>query len=465
MIVLGAGGFAKQLLEVILQTPTFDRPIFFDDKNALESIDLRHEFSILRSWEEVAEHFAHNPEFVVGTGNPSDRKMLFEKAIGLGGKPLSVVSHRARISSQHTRIGIGVCILDDVVIESFAQIGDGVLLNLKSAVTHDCIVGDFSEIGPMACVLGKCHIGQEVSIGAGAIVLPSLTINSKAVVAAGAVVVEDVAAQHVVAGTPAKRIQAKSPMLTPLMPILEATPNRILVVTDNEVLLTAFQELMSGAHPHSITYVHSHTNANPQHLQRRGCTPLNVKKEVESILSGYDMVFSLHCKQIFPEKLVNGVKCINLHPGLNPFNRGWYPQVFSIVNGLPAGATIHEMVNEVDRGPVIAQMQVPIKPWDTSLSVYQKVMEAEVELLKVHLPSILAGTYSAAPTEDGNYNSISDFKALCPIDLNEKGTFGEFIDRLRALSHPPFRNAHFVTAEGKKVFLNLELFPDNAPKP
>ncbi len=464
MIVLGAGGFAKQLLEVILQTPTFDKPVFFDNRNALEDIDLRHEFTIIRSWEEVSQYFAIDPAFVVGTGNPSDRRMLFDKAISLGGKPVSVISPKARISSQHSKIGVGVCILDDVVVESYAQIGDGVLLNLKSAVTHDCTIGDFSEVGPMVCVLGKCRVGQEVSIGAGAIVLPALTIGSKAVIAAGAVAANDVAERQVVAGVPAKTIRVNSPLVAPIQHLDRMDAIRVLVVTDNEILLSVFQQLVSKGGTHSFTYVHSHINKQPMELQRLGCTPMNIKKEVDRIISEYDIVFSLHCKQIFPEQLVNAVRCINLHPGLNPYNRGWYPQVFSIMNGLPIGATLHEMVNEVDRGPVIAQTPVTIEPWDTSRSVYNKVLSAEIDLLKIHLPSILANTYTATATEAGNYNGIADFNALCPIDLNEKGTFGEFIDRLRALTHPPFRNAYFMAQNGQKVYVNLELSQEDGTK-
>ena len=46
----------------------------------------------------------------------------------------------------------------------------------------------------------------------------------------------------------------------------------------------------------------------------------------------YKVGISAHCKQIFPAKLVENVRCYNIHPGYNPYNRGWFPQVFSIIN-------------------------------------------------------------------------------------------------------------------------------------
>jgi hypothetical protein len=41
--------------------------------------------------------------------------------------------------------------------------------------------------------------------------------------------------------------------------------------------------------------------------------------------------------------------------------------------------------------------------------------------------------------------------------LNQVGTFGEFIDRLRALTHGDFRNAYFIDSSGVKVFVRISL--------
>lgn len=239
---------------------------------------------------------------------------------------------------------------------------------------------------------------------------------------------------------------------------------RTLVVTDNPELLQAFQRLAANIPAHHFSYAHSFNNRNPAQLVKLGCTPVNVKAETERILREFDLVFSLHCKQIFPARLVNAVRCINLHPGMNPHNRGWFPQVFSILNGLPAGATLHEMVEEVDRGPVIAQREVELFAHDISRTAYDRIQQAEIALLDEWLLRMLSGDYTTTETASGNYNGISDFKALCPIDRDETGTFGEFIDRLRALSHPPYWNAYFVDGNGKRIFLQLELKPEDAPK-
>ena len=97
---------------------------------------------------------------------------------------------------------------------------------------------------------------------------------------------------------------------------------------------------------------------------------LNFKNSlfIDYLISEYKLIISAHCKKIFPKKLVESTRCINIHPGYNPYNRGWFPQVFSILNKLPLGATIHEMDEGLDSGDIISQEKVSINSSDDSLS-------------------------------------------------------------------------------------------------
>ncbi|MBL0309831.1 MAG: dTDP-4-amino-4,6-dideoxyglucose formyltransferase [Bacteroidetes bacterium] len=184
-----------------------------------------------------------------------------------------------------------------------------------------------------------------------------------------------------------------------------------------------------------------------------------MKSEWKELAETYDLIFSLHCKQLFPAELVGSVKCINVHPGLNPFNRGWYPQVFSILNKKKSGATIHEIDEQLDHGPIIAQKEVVIEKWDTSLSAYNKILNAEVDLLNENLEKIIEGNYTPfRPKEEGNVNLKKDFNALREIDLNKQVSMEEAIDYLRAMSHGEYKNAWFLDpTSGKKVYVSIDL--------
>ena len=94
--------------------------------------------------------------------------------------------------------------------------------------------------------------------------------------------------------------------------------------------------------------------------------------------------------------------------------------------------------------------------WDTSLSLYNRIQEKEVELLKENLYEILTKDLRGIEVEEGNLNTLKDFNKLCEINLNEKVTMKEAIDRLRALSHGDYKNAYFIS-NGEKVFLKLDI--------
>ena len=183
--------------------------------------------------------------------------------------------------------------------------------------------------------------------------------------------------------------------------------------------------------------------------------PIDVR---DKSLYKYEIIFSLHCKQLFPKELIEKVRCINIHPGYNPYNRGWYPQVFSILNGLPFGVTIHKIDNKIDHGPIITQERIYIEPHDTSLSVYEKVVDVEMKLLDRNLIDIINKNYSFVRIPDeGNINYKKDFNDLGKIDINDKDTFFNHITKLKALSHGDFKNAYFINDNGDKIFIKIEL--------
>lgn len=236
---------------------------------------------------------------------------------------------------------------------------------------------------------------------------------------------------------------------------------RVLVITDNYVLLHKFKEIVNVIVNQEIKFDVACSSSSYEGFKKQMEHPpfiVKVKEDYLKIISEYDLVISMHCKQIFPREMVEKIRCINIHPGLNPYNRGWYPQAFSIINGYPHGATIHEIDAKLDHGPIIAQEIVPVHPWDTSLSVYKKVQKAEVRLIRLHINDIVKKTYVARlPEQEGNINLIKDFREMCELDMDEHLTMRQAIDRLRALTHPPYKNAYFLAADGKKIDVEIKL--------
>ncbi len=234
---------------------------------------------------------------------------------------------------------------------------------------------------------------------------------------------------------------------------------RVLVVTDRTDLKLRFEQLLSRKGLlQQTTFRCSSGTLSAVERGEADLKEVDLREEWQHVIRDYDLILSLNCRQIFPADLVRARTCVNVHPGYNPFNRGWYPHVFSIMNGKRAGATLHVMDEKIDHGPIIARRAVSIEPWERSDDVYRKVVEAQFQLLEEHVEALYEGTFSAQPPEEeGNLNTKRDFAALRRIDLDERLSGREWIDRLRALSHPPYWNAWFEDGSGVRVYVRLDL--------
>lgn len=240
---------------------------------------------------------------------------------------------------------------------------------------------------------------------------------------------------------------------------------KVMVITDNEFLYKNFKDVVSQDEYSNITFDYFFSECNEslkKKYTKSDFKPINIKCCIDKLISNYQLILSLHCKQLFPKDLVEKVRCVNVHPGFNPYNRGWFPQIFSIINKLPVGVTIHEMDEKLDHGMIVVQEEVNVFSWETSYEVYQKIQKLEIELLRTNLSTILDNSYKATPPlSEGNVNLKKDFDDLCRMDLDKIITFREAIDFFRAMSFADFKNAYFFDESGRKVFvtINLELEP------
>lgn len=212
MIIVGARGLAKELLDILAQRDALSNLHFFDNVSPDAPEELFGQFPVLRSFDEAANLFGKTNDntFALGLGNPFLRHRLANHFLKIGGLLTSVISPSAKIGRFEVNIGNGCCILPGVVITASVTLGDGCLLNPNATISHDCSLGSFVEISPGANVTGNCVIGDFSFIGSNAVVLPKVKIGREVVVGAGAAVTKDVWDHQVVAGVPAvvKKVNA-----------------------------------------------------------------------------------------------------------------------------------------------------------------------------------------------------------------------------------------------------------------
>jgi len=213
MLVIGAKGFAKEVLEVILQLNQLENLVFYDDVNNEVPEKLFGQFSILRTIQEATNYIKTiDNQFTIGIGNPVLRNQLHNKFTDIGGVFTSVISPLATIGSYDVKIGVGSNVLSGAVFSNSSTIGKGCIIYYNSIITHDCIIGDFVEISPAVTLLGRCKIGSYSQIGANATILPDITIGKNVIIGAGSVITKNIPDNCVVVGVPARIIKELTPL-------------------------------------------------------------------------------------------------------------------------------------------------------------------------------------------------------------------------------------------------------------
>ena len=214
MIIAGAKGLAKELLEIFSQQNRLERLYFFDNVSRDVPVRLFDRFPIVRSFADACNIFKETGDmsFCLGLGNPLLRRKLFDEFRKLDGILTSVISPNATIGQFGTVIGQGCCILPGAVITSSVTLGMGCLVNPTATISHDCLIGDFVEVSPGANITGNCHIGDYTFVGSNCVILPKIRVGKNVIIGAGAVVTKNVPDNSVVAGVPAALRRSLDPL-------------------------------------------------------------------------------------------------------------------------------------------------------------------------------------------------------------------------------------------------------------
>jgi methionyl-tRNA formyltransferase len=149
--------------------------------------------------------------------------------------------------------------------------------------------------------------------------------------------------------------------------------------------------------------------------------------------------------------------CINLHPSYLPYNRGAYPNVWSIVDQTPAGVTLHYVDEGIDTGDIIRQKKVPVLGTDTGETLYHKLETAGLQLLRESWADIQAGRIERTPQlcESGTSHKAGDTAQIDEIRLAEPYPAEDLLNILRARTFPPHKGA-FIRSAGRKVFVRIQ---------
>lgn len=201
LIIIGASGHGKVVVDIAEQLHKYEEIVFLDDN---DSLDKCMGYPVVGKSDRM-EEYLNVADFFVAIGNAKIRKKVMKQ---LQERNASIVTliHPATVIGSHVTIGEGTVVMAGAVINPDTQIGNGCIINTCASVDHDCQIGDYVHVAVGAHVCGTVIIGESTWIGAGATIKNNVNVCSDCMIGAGAVVVKNIEQRGTYVGIPACRI-------------------------------------------------------------------------------------------------------------------------------------------------------------------------------------------------------------------------------------------------------------------
>jgi sugar O-acyltransferase (sialic acid O-acetyltransferase NeuD family) len=203
VIIYGAGGMSQEVYELSFsngEMSSIGNVVgYFSDLGINPSFEKQTGLSFIDLQAAVSRY--SNLRVLLCIGNPTDRKQLAKKIIGLGAK-LHTFVHPSALVAKSAQIGTGSVIYPFVVVSSNAQVGECCIINSYTGIGHDVEMGDYCTVSAQVDLTGFVKLGDGVFIGSGARVVPKKKIGDHSKVSAGVTVIHSLAAHSFVLPIP-----------------------------------------------------------------------------------------------------------------------------------------------------------------------------------------------------------------------------------------------------------------------
>jgi sugar O-acyltransferase (sialic acid O-acetyltransferase NeuD family) len=194
-IIIGAGGFAREVQADYYMTNKVELKLFVDDNYWQNGL---YKLSDFNPQEQCA---------IIAVGSPADKKKILSK---LPENTLfwTHISEKAYISDGaiYDNIGVGTIICAGTILTTNVKIGNYVHLNLNTTVGHDTVIGDYVTTAPSVSISGNVTVGKSVYFGTNCAVREKLTICDDVILGLNSGVVKNITESGLYIGTPAVKI-------------------------------------------------------------------------------------------------------------------------------------------------------------------------------------------------------------------------------------------------------------------
>lgn len=192
IILLGAGGHAKVLLDILLGQNA--EILGIAEKDGADRPTGLYGIPVIGSDSDVGQYAPDKIVLVNGIGSVGStalRQKIFEKFKRQGYRFRQVVHPQAMVS-RRAELGEGVQVMAGAVVNIGTRIRENSIINTNASVDHDCEIGAHVHIAPGVTLSGGVTVGDGSHIGTGAAVVQGITVGHHSFVEAGGIVMRNI---------------------------------------------------------------------------------------------------------------------------------------------------------------------------------------------------------------------------------------------------------------------------------
>lgn len=205
VIVIGAGGHAQVLLDVLLEQGV--QVLGMTDVSLEKKGQKYYGIPVLGQDDCVDRYAVDTIELVNGIGSVGDtslRRKIYER-FKYKGYTFKTVVHSTAIISNHVKLSEGVQVMPGAILNAGTAVGENSIINTGVIIDHGCQIGAHVHIAPGSVLSGGINIDDGSHLGTGCVIIQGISIGEQALIGAGAVVVNDVLPLGKVFGVPARK--------------------------------------------------------------------------------------------------------------------------------------------------------------------------------------------------------------------------------------------------------------------
>ncbi|EEV38219.1 sialic acid O-acetyltransferase NeuD family sugar O-acyltransferase [Enterococcus casseliflavus EC20] len=206
MIIVGAGGFAKEVIFLIERNLNYKIKGIVDDNFGKISSNL-FDYPILGSTKYLNQ-VNEITGIVISIANPKAKEKIYHNCKQNKNLFYPNIIDNSALVGKDVNFGFGNIIMPYTTFSASISIGNFNMINIHSTIGHDTEVKDFNSIYPSTNISGNSSIGYGNEFGVGTKVIQNIKVGNQNIIGAGSIIIRDIANKQKVVGNPAKTIES-----------------------------------------------------------------------------------------------------------------------------------------------------------------------------------------------------------------------------------------------------------------